>query len=358
MIDALIALFTSKLTAGAGGAAGGLIVKSTWSKIKKRRELLKHPIEGNYYSTYEDESEGKRYMEKALITVTQSGLSFSGTTVTLHPESRKWSLEGNIKNRRFLCGSYNQLGFGVPSVGVFFLDSQLDQPHTFKGLWAGHDSQNRCVKSGEYIWQKLADLDLFTLAPKKIFTNYQKNMKYNAAIGLLNDCLGSGYIKQEHLEKYFEDSTGILRGACDEHGNLIGAALSRILSRDECKEFDKKIVECGVGTRLCNQPKVGMLQCIAVNKDSRKSGVASLLVMDAVKYLKKLKCTSAFTVSWIPSNGQPHSSGLLSAAGFEEVGTAEKYWADASCSDNFLCPSCGTPPCNCNAIFMMRRSLQ
>lgn len=120
MLDAIIALFTSKLAAGAGGAAGGLVVKSTWGKIKKRRELLKHPIGGSYYSTYGDESEGQRHIEKALIKVKQSGLSFSGTTVTLHPESRKWSLEGNIIKGRFLCGSYNQSGFGVPSTGVFF----------------------------------------------------------------------------------------------------------------------------------------------------------------------------------------------------------------------------------------------
>lgn len=217
---------------------------------------------------------------------------------------------------------------------------------------------NRSVKSGEYTWQKLVELDLATLSPKKVFTNYQKNRKYIAAIGLLNDCLGTGYIKQENLESIFRNSTGILRGACDDNGSLIGASLSRVLSKDECKNFDKKIAECGVGTRLCNQPKVGMLQCVAVNKHSRKSGVASQLVMDAIKYLKKWKCTSAFAISWVPSNDQPHSSGLLRAAGFEEVGTVEKYWAESSCSENFLCPSCGAPPCNCTAVFMIRKTLQ
>ncbi len=214
------------------------------------------------------------------------------------------------------------------------------------------------LESREYILRELIDLSIEELRSNRCLGVIDARREFDSALAIFSCSLGTGYIKPKDVAEMLDGRTASLRVARDEDGKIIGATLLKVLSKKDCAAFDQDIAPKRIGVALTEQPKVGYLQSLAVANAVRGRGVGSRLVLDAVTHLQAWGCTSAFTVSWRPSNGQPHSGGVFRAAGFSEVATVEDYWADSSRSESFLCPSCGKPPCRCSAVFMIRQEFQ
>ncbi len=205
--------------------------------------------------------------------------------------------------------------------------------------------------------RQLIDLSIEELRPKRRFGLIDAKREFDSALAIFSCSLETGYIKPKDVAEMLDGRTASLRVARDKNGKVICDTLLRVLSRKECAAFDQNIAPKRIAVALTEQPKVGYIQSFAVAKALRGRGVGSRLVLDAVTHLQAWGCTSAFTVSWRPSNGQPHSGGVFRAAGFSEVATVEDYWAESSRAESFLCPSCGNPPCRCSAVFMIRQEL-
>ena len=41
--------------------------------------------------------------------------------------------------------------------------------------------------------------------------------------------------------------------------------------------------------------------------------------------------------------------------GFSKIKTIEKYWSEESIENNYCCPECGNPPCNCSSIIYFKK---
>lgn len=329
------------------------LLKTLYGKYKKWNEYRKFPIKGTYYSTYEDEVKGKKVWEKALIEISQAGSSFYGETKTTDSASRSWEIsDGRILLDRFLSGSYSQIVPGPPSVGSFFLDRIPGSVTIFKGTWTGWDAVNSKVASGKYYWYKLKPIKIEKVKSKDSFWPWSEKKLYDRAVGVLSANLGVSYVTSDTVGAMLEADESTLRAALDrESKNVLGAILVRVLSKEECNELDKRAPGL---INLASQPKVGIVQSIAVHSNYRNQGVASQLLVEALRLIKGWNCTAVFASCWLPSIGKDNSVGIFTSAGFSLGVTIPNYWKYQSLKERYNCPSCGNPPCKCSAAFMVR----
>lgn len=99
-------------------------------------------------------------------------------------------------------------------------------------------------------------------------------------------------------------------------------------------------------------PPVGLLDTGAVTRAAEGRGVGTRLLQASIGWLRDHDAGSLLSVSWI-RDGNRDSSRLLAAAGFEPVGTEERYWYEERIERGDDCPDCGHP-CQCTAEIRAR----
>ncbi|MFF2244702.1 GNAT family N-acetyltransferase [Arthrobacter sp. NPDC058130] len=170
---------------------------------------------------------------------------------------------------------------------------------------------------------------------------------------LLNEYLGSGFIRPSDLEELTADRGGVLVRARNRPGQLLGAATGRLLGRKEVNALQDRLSRAGVEAGLDGH-RVGELKSIVVARAARGMGLGTKMLAASVDFLKASGCRYVVTASWVSADPHQSSLGMLERAGFAQMATIPAFWADDQTAAGYLCPECGAK-CVCAAIILVLR---
>lgn len=171
--------------------------------------------------------------------------------------------------------------------------------------------------------------------------------------------LGQKYISEEDLiifaggkEKY------ILIGALIDD-ELAGVMLAYPMSQDESEEYDRELLEKNV-PKILSSRKVGIIKSVAVEKNYRRRGLGTQLIIRSMQKLEEMGCDLFFAVSW-DSGLKDSSPSIFKALGFTKALEISEYWKEDSRDlvtnePKYMCPVDGNP-CRCSAIFFFKNPL-
>lgn len=316
-------------------------------KHRKRIETArKHPIAGTYRSTYTDVMDGVTRTIRDSVHITQFGLDFSGYSQNLET-GRQFRLEGKIVYEKYLAGTYGGERREDESSGVFYLALDLLNTGYVKGLWAGYGAEAGSVISGEWTWRKVAETTIYECSSPI-------DPLLSPATALLNDALGSGFVKVEDMKELCSSSDGIVLLTTGETGGLEGVGTAEVMDESAKEALEQRLVAAGVRRPNLVGTEVGLLRSAAVIPARRGQGIGLRLVNERLSRLKKAGCVTAMVLAW--DSGDAHSSlGVLQAAGFQRVVDIPAFWREPEGQETFDCIRCGRP-CTCTAV-VMRRTL-
>ena len=174
-------------------------------------------------------------------------------------------------------------------------------------------------------------------------------------VEVFGNSLSPGYLTDEYIRSALEDESPYrlrIFGAWVD-GLLVGVRSIKPFSTSETIALEEEIISFGGSIDLKGK-SCGMLSSSGVLKDYRRQGIGSQFIKLGLAYLKEhYQCDLVFTKSW-DSRLPDASKHILKKAGFEEVVTAPRYWADIARERNIICSSCQTIDCQCSAIFMQK----
>jgi N-acetylglutamate synthase-like GNAT family acetyltransferase len=314
-------------------------------RVKRRRALREHPIDGIYASSYSDNVAGQNRTIRDQISLHQHGLDFTGTSRNLST-GRSFVLKGQIVDDRFLTGTYEGSGRADSASGVFFMQLNLLNQGLVTGLWAGFGAEAGEVLSGVWNWRKLDQVIVSPLdaSPHSI----------DEAAALFQDSLGKDFIRRDELKQLIQSPEAIIFAARNGENGLVGVCTATLLSKAEALLIEEKARSAGLKGVHLTESRIGLLKSTAVAPSSRNRGIGLKLLESRLQWLKRQGCTSVVTLSW-DSGSNESSRGLLEAAEFEAVGVLPEYWREPDGEYTFECMKCGSP-CTCSAV-LMRRSL-
>ncbi len=171
------------------------------------------------------------------------------------------------------------------------------------------------------------------------------------AVEIYEQGLGQEYISKEDLIKFTENKNYILIGAMVDK-DLAGVMVAYPMSIKESEKYDRELYENKVPQILQNR-KVGFIKSVAVEKEFRRRGIGTQLIVEAMQRLKNKECDLFFAVSWV--SGLPDSSpSVFEALKFTNAVEISDYWTEDSIKEKYICPVDGNP-CHCSAIFYLRK---
>ena len=107
---------------------------------------------------------------------------------------------------------------------------------------------------------------------------------------------------------------------------------------------------------------MGLIKSVAVEKEYRRRGIGTQLIVEAMRRLKNKGCDLFFAVSW-DSGFRDSSPSIFKALSFMEAVKIDNYWTEDSKEKDketgeveikYMCPADGWP-CHCSAIFFFRK---
>ena len=168
--------------------------------------------------------------------------------------------------------------------------------------------------------------------------------------GLLNEALGSGFIRPSALAELTVEGGGVLIRARSRDGELLGAATARVLDQTSHTRVQDRLrlatADAGLGGR-----RIGEIKSIVVAPAARGMGLGTIMLAACLNFLKAGGCRYVVSASWVSADPQHSSLGMLERAGFAQLATIPSYWADDQRVAGYLCPTCD-PECVCAAIIL------
>ncbi len=168
------------------------------------------------------------------------------------------------------------------------------------------------------------------------------------AAALFNESLGSAFIRPSALEELAVEGGGLLIRARSRDGDLLGATTARVLDEKSHTALQDHLrLDAGFGGR-----RVGEIKSIAVAPSARGMGLGTTMLAACLDFLKAGGCHYVVSASWAPADPQQSSLGMFERAGFAQLATIPRFWADDQKVAGYLCPMCG-PECVCAAIILV-----
>ena len=171
------------------------------------------------------------------------------------------------------------------------------------------------------------------------------------AAALLNESLGSGFIRPSELAELTAGHGGVLIRARNRPGQLFGAATARLLGREDVNALQDLLSRAGVEAGLDGH-RIGELKSIVVSPAARGMGLGTTMLAASLDFLKACGCRYVVSASWVSADPQQSSLGMLERAGFAQMATIAAFWADDQKAGGYLCPECGAE-CVCAAIILV-----
>lgn len=316
-------------------ALGGIFTMTTTTlgkKFKRWRLEKKYPISGSYISSFEDEIDGKKIVEKAPVFLEQNGLHVSGTTEL---GNRTWILNGDISTDGYLHGVYHAESVRDKGVGNFFLEISINGD--MEGLWSGYDSVNKKIQSGKYS---------FTKKPKIKISNIKQN-QVPMVLSIAEKQLGEAYIVVDDLLN--KENIAI---AASVAGKLVGFCTGKKISVAELYNKIPQLAQMKL-KQLEVIDDVGMVASMATDSESTGRGVGSELLAACVSELEMAGLNVLVMTGWKSEKGV-HIGSLAKQYGFKEILEVPNFWYEDSKIKDSKCPSCGNPPCECSAVIFIK----
>ena len=95
--------------------------------------------------------------------------------------------------------------------------------------------------------------------------------------------------------------------------------------------------------------KLAVLKSIVVDPKFQGYGVGTRLVEESTRHLKISGAEAFISIAWTSSKGT-HIGGIYANLNFVQLDKVEKFWSKDSEANEYSCPECGTPPCQCSAV--------
>ncbi|MHB8369731.1 MAG: hypothetical protein ACYDBP_08580 [Leptospirales bacterium] len=316
-----------------GGATTMTVVK-TREHIENSRLTREYPVAGSYITRFEDEAkEGTKVWVTAPATLKQRGLSVTGSTKF---DKRVWIIDARISKDGYLTGTYKAQDPYDKGFGNLFLRIDSDG---MTGNWSGFDSQNKRILSGQYVFRKKTEATFGPVVKERI----------PALLSIAEKQLGDSYIKVED----FTDPARLVYEAVSEK-KAIGFITGKTLSLEDFQATLPKASEA-LSRRISVSRTIGMVGSIAVESPSVGTGVGYGLMGVLLDELDRKSCETILMLGWKRKGAsRPEIAGLAERYGFEAVRDFPEYWKDESQKLGYRCPSCGDPPCLCDAVLFVR----
>lgn len=170
------------------------------------------------------------------------------------------------------------------------------------------------------------------------------------AAALLNESLGSGFVRPSALAELTVEGRGVLIRARSRDGELLGATTARILDQTSHPALRVRLRPATAGAGLGGR-RVGEIKSIVVGPAARGMGLGTIMLAACLDFLEAGGCRYVVSASWVSADPQHSSLGMLERAGFAQLATIPSYWADDQKLAGYLCPTCG-PECVCAAIIL------
>ena len=319
-----------------GGATTMTVVK-TRERIENSRLTREYPVEGHYITRFEDETrEGTRVWVTAPATLRQRGLSVSGST---RFDKRIWIIDARISKDGYLTGTYKAQDPYDKGFGNLFLRIDSDG---MTGNWSGFDSQNKRILSGQYVFRRKTEAVFGPVVKERI----------PALLSIAEKQLGDSYIRVED----FTDPDRLVYEAVSEK-KAIGFVTGKTLSSEDFRTSLPKVFEA-LSRRISVSRMIGIVGSLAVDSLYSGSGVGHGLMGVLLDELDRKSCETVLMLGWKKKGAsRPEIAGLAERYGFEAVREFPEYWKEESQKLGYRCPSCGDPPCLCNAVLFVRHKV-
>ena len=168
---------------------------------------------------------------------------------------------------------------------------------------------------------------------------------------LLNESLGSGFIRPADLAELAAGQEGVLIRARTGPGQLFGAATARLLGQEDVDALKDLLSRAGVEASLEGH-RVGELKSVVVAPAARGMGLGTVMLAASLDFLKAGGCRYVVSASWVSADPQHSSLGMLERAGFVQLATIPCFWAEGQKAAGYLCPECGAE-CVCAAVILV-----
>ena len=135
---------------------------------------------------------------------------------------------------------------------------------------------------------------------------------------------------------------------------LIGYSIIHLIKADNLRKFLLKDAEMISGF-FENDHLVQLRKTTALHHDFTGKGIGSEFIRHTMKMLCN-KCDFVVSVNWKKDNEIPMEK-ISRELGMTELVEIKDYWKEDSMKSGFHCPECGNPPCNCSAVFFVRKAI-
>jgi len=328
-----VGLLKEVFVAIVGGATTMTVVK-TREHIENSRLTREYPVAGNYLTRFEDENrDGTRVWVTAPAALKQRGLSVTGST---RFDKRVWIIDARISKDGYLTGTYKAQDPYDKGFGNLFLRIDSD---SMTGNWSGFDSQNKKILSGQYVFRKKTQAVFGPVAKERI----------PSLLSIAEKQLGDSYIKVED----FTDPERLVYEAVSEK-KAIGFITGKTFSPEDFQATLPKASEA-ISRRISVSRTIGMVGSIAVESPSVGTGVGYGLMGVLLDEFDRKACETILMLGWKRKGAsRPEIAGLAGRYGFEAVREFPEFWKEESQKLGYCCPSCGDPPCLCDAVLFVR----
>lgn len=325
-----------------GLLSGGIVALFYAIKDAIRNYIIeqRYDLSGEYITKYRDNRGKDRVTVTAKAEIEQSGKDIHVET-SLGEGGKKWFLEGEISNERYIHGIYHSEDPRDEGVGNFFLEVKPDKNLVMEGLWSGYDSLNQKVNYGNYKMTKMKkDFEIRNMKKKHI----------PEVINISDRQLGESYFGNNINRKDIKSKNKIYRVAIERKKRVIGFSYSKVLIEEGIESY---IESKNLKRSLSHSRKVGILSTVAVESEKEGKGVGTELIGDSIEHIEKKGAEMIMATAW-KSEGQVNVSSILKFYDFKKIEEVDEYWKDQSIQDSFNCPSCGAPPCTCSAVIFAK----
>ena len=175
------------------------------------------------------------------------------------------------------------------------------------------------------------------------FANVCKEIS-NQILCLSDASFGIDYLTAIELEGYYAScSSDII--TLEKDGIIQGFSIVQVVSPEELKE----ILFCEIPKPILELEKIGYRKMTAVSPEFQRIGVAKRLFESGNNWMKEHGAEVILSAVWI-KKGKTTFGQMLVKQGFEPLVFAKNYWKNDSLKRKFICPVCGEPPCECDAM--------
>ncbi len=161
--------------------------------------------------------------------------------------------------------------------------------------------------------------------------------------------VGESFQTPDSIKKYITDKHKILK-VYKFNGEIIGFVKGKIIGKSTFKDTLLK-TNSVIKTVLMGEGNMGLAETICVKNKFRGTGIAQELADDLIGSLKQVEPIDIICSTLWKAGGVANARRIVENIGFKMITEIEDYWYKDSIVKDYICPSCGKPPCKCSMIF-------